>query len=180
MDYQAILDKYYPKENKLRHVLLTHSHSVADMALSIVAHHPELGADADFVREGAMLHDIGVFRCDAPSIYCTGSEPYIRHGLLGGELLRKEGYPRHARVCERHTGTGITVENIRKQHLPLPEHDFLPETIEEQIICFADKFFSKTHLDVCRTPEQARAKLVKFGEDGLSRFDHWCEIFLSL
>jgi len=178
MDYQGILDKYYPKDNALRHVLLSHSRSVTEFALRIVVAHPELGADAGFVREGAMLHDLGVFRCDAPSIFCTGKEPYIRHGLLGAEILREEGFPRHARVCERHTGTGITVQDIRVQHLPLPERDFLPETIEEQIICFADKFFSKTHLEVCRTPVQARAKLVRFGEDGVSRFDHWASLFL--
>lgn len=178
MDYQSILDKYYPAHDELRHILLTHSRCVADMALSIVAHHPELGADAQFVEEAAMLHDIGVCRCDAPSICCHGTEPYIRHGLIGADMLRAEGLPRHARVCERHTGAGITLANIQRQQLPLPPRDFLPETIEEQIVCFADKFFSKSHLDRRYTTAQARSKLERFGEEGLQRFDHWTKAFL--
>lgn len=178
MDAQRIIDKYYPEDDQLRRIFLSHSGSVADMAVSIAERHPELRADTAFVREAALLHDIGIFLCDAPSIACHGTEPYIRHGLLGARLMRGEGYPRHARVCERHTGAGISLRNILAQQLPLPHRDFLPETVEEQIVCFADKFFSKTHLGVCRTPEQARAKLQRFGEEGLARFDRWAALFL--
>jgi len=124
-----------------------------------------------------MLHDIGIIRCDAPGIQCFGSEPYICHGRLGAEMLRKEGFPRHARVCERHTGAGITREQIINQHLPLPEQDFLPETMEEKVICYADKFFSKTHLDKEKTVEQAERSLAKFGEEGVLRFREWEQIF---
>ena len=59
-----------------------------------------------------MLHDIGIFKCDAAGIQCFGTEPYICHGRIGAELLRSEGFPRHARVCERHTGAGITKAQI--------------------------------------------------------------------
>ena len=52
-----------------------------------------------------------------------------------------------------------------------------PVTIEEQIICFADKFFSKTHLTEEKTVEKARKSLLKFGEDGIKRFDRWCQMF---
>ena len=145
--YQAVIDKYYPHDNELRHILITHSRSVADLALALAKRLPELCLDLQFVEEAAMLHDIGIVRCDAPSIHCFGTEPYIAHGRQGAEMLRAEGMPRHARVCERHTGAGITREAIETQHLPLPLQDFLPETLEEQLICYADKFFSKTKLD---------------------------------
>lgn len=92
-------------------------------------------------------------------------------------MLRKEGFPRHARVCERHTGAGVTREQIINQHLPLPEQDFLPETMEEKVICYADKFFSKTHLDKEKTVEQAERSLAKFGEEGVLRFREWEQIF---
>ena len=133
--WKAIIDKYYSDNEPLRQILLTHSRSVADMAIAVARRHPELGADEDFLFEAAMLHDIGVFKTDAPGIQCFGDEPYIRHGWLGGQLLRQEGLPRHARVAERHTGTGLTREAIIRQALPLPVEDFSPETIEEQIIC---------------------------------------------
>ena len=113
MDYQRIIDKYYPTENKLKNILMVHSRSVADFALAVIARHPELNIDASFVEEAAMLHDIGIFQCDASGIECFGSNPYILHGRIGAELLRKESLPQHARVCERHTGAGITKEQIQ-------------------------------------------------------------------
>ena len=177
MDYQAIIDKYYPEENELRHILITHSQSVAQKALQIVSSHPELHLDAQFVEEAAMLHDLGIFRTDAPGIQCFGCEPYICHGRLGAEIMRKEGYERHACVCERHTGAGITCEEIIKQGLPLPHQEFLPETMEEKVICYADKFFSKTHLDREKTIAQAEKSLAKFGEEGVKRFQEWERMF---
>lgn len=177
IDYQKIIDKYYPQDNALRRLLLKHSRQVAQRALQIAQRHPELGADQRFLEEGAMLHDIGVFRCHAPSIYCEGTEPYLRHGLIGGQLLRKEGYPDHARVCERHTGTGLTIEEINEQHLPLPPADYVPETIEEQIICYADKFYSKSHPDRVSTVDDVIASLRKFGSKGVDKFKKWSETF---
>ena len=177
MDYQAIIDKYYPEDNELRRILLVHSRSVADKALAIADRHPELSLDRQFIEEAAMLHDIGIVRCNAPGIQCFGTEPYICHGRIGADMLRAEGFPRYARVCERHTGAGITRSQIIVQKLPLPEQDFLPETMEEKVICYADKFFSKTHLDKEKTVEQAMASLSKFGEEGLARFRAWVKIF---
>lgn len=178
MNYELIIGKYYPADNQLRQILLTHSSAVADRALLIADRHPELGLDRQFLYEAAMLHDIGVFRTDAPGIQCFGTEPYIRHGIIGADIMRTEGFPRHARVCERHTGAGITLDAIRTQHLPLPtDHDLLPETIEEQVICYADKFYSKSHLDRIRTVEQAARSLEKFGSEGVARFMEWAHRF---
>ena len=177
MNYNLLIDKYYPEDNELRHILINHSQSVARKALQIVSSHPEMHLDAQFVEEAAMLHDLGIFRTDAPGIQCFGSEPYICHGRLGAEILRKEGYERHARVCERHTGAGITCKEIIAQGLPLPHQDFLPETMEEKVICYADKFFSKTHLDREKSIEKAEKSLAKFGEDGVMRFREWERMF---
>lgn len=177
MDYQKIIDRYYPEDNALKHILLVHSQSVAQRALQIVSHHPNLHLDHRFIEEAAMLHDIGICRCYAPSIACFGTADYILHGRLGAEILRQEGYPRHARVCERHTGAGLTREAIERQHLPLPAQDFLPETLEEKVICYADKFYSKTHLNKEKSIEEAAHSLAKFGEEGVERFREWVKLF---
>lgn len=174
----ALIDKYYPEENELRHILLTHSRSVADKALLIAERHPELHADRDFLYEGAMLHDIGIFLTDADGIHCYGTHPYICHGYLGADLMRSEGFPRHALVCERHTGAGLSLEQIVGQSLPVPHREMTPVSIEEQIICFADKFYSKTKLDKEKSVEKARKSLERYGEAGLERFDRWCREFL--
>lgn len=177
MDYLAIIDQYYPQESKVRDILLTHSECVVRKALQIADKHPELKLDRNFIQEAAMLHDIGIVKCDAPGIECFGTEPYIKHGIIGADMLRAAGYPRHARVCERHTGAGIALQNIIEQHLPLPHQDFLPETMEEQVICYADKFYSKTHLDRVRTPEQALKSIGRFGKEGAERFAKWMQLF---
>lgn len=178
MDYKAIIDKYYPEDNALKRILMIHSRSVADKALSIVDAHPELCADRKFVEEAAMLHDIGIFKCDASGIYCFGSKPYICHGTIGSELMCAEGFPRHALVCERHTGAGLSIADIERQNLPVPHRDLLPVSIEEQIVCFADKFFSKTKLDKEKDVEKAFLSVAKFGEESAERFRTWCKIFL--
>ena len=145
--------------------------------MQIVSLHPELNLDREFIEEAAMLHDIGIIKTDAPGIKCFGTEPYICHGILGAEMLRQEGLPRHARVCERHTGAGLSLNEIVSQNLPLPHQDFLPETLEEQVICYADKFFSKTHLDREKSVEKAEKSIAKFGEEGLARFKQWEKMF---
>ena len=163
MDYLSIINKYYPADDELRRVLLQHSRQVADRCLQIVKKHRELPVDVQFLEEAAMLHDIGIYQCDAPSIHCHGREPYIKHGPIGGDLLRQEGFPRHARVAERHTGTG------------LPGYE--PETLEEQLVCYADKFFSKSSPDHVRTVAETAQSLEKFGHEGVEKFMEWAARF---
>jgi len=174
----TIIYKYYPVANQLRNILLTHSSQVAKKALQVADAHPELHLDRQFLEEASMLHDIGIFLCDAPAIQCFGTHRYICHGYLGAELMRSEGYERHALVCERHTGAGLSLSQIEDQDLPVPHRDMLPISMEEQVVCFADKFYSKTRLAEEKTVEQARKSLLKFGEEGIVRFDHWCQMFL--
>ena len=196
MDYLALLHHYYPEDNALRRMLLHHSRQVCARALQIVERHPELGANRNLVEAGAMLHDIGIFLTDAPGIHCHGTAHYILHGSLGAQLLRNEAeqlkkekqqaiqlqeelhfYEALARICERHTGTGLTRQTIIERGLPDPQQDLLPETIEEQIICYADKFYSKSHLERERTIPQTLQSLEKFGDEGVEKFRHWTELF---
>ncbi|WP_281643952.1 HD domain-containing protein [Bacteroides zoogleoformans] len=178
MSPESLIDKYYPEESPLKHILLIHSRAVAHKALQIAECHPEFSLDKAFIYEAAMLHDIGIFLTDAAGIHCSGDKSYICHGYLGADLLRSEGYPRHALVCERHTGAGLSLAEIISQNLPVPHREMVPVSLEEQVICFADKFYSKTHLEKEKSIDKARKSLERYGEEGLRRFDHWCEEFL--
>ena len=140
MNPLQIIEKYYRPDSEIFKILIKHSSDVAKKAVNIAKKHPDKISDVDFIYEAAMLHDIGVFLTDAPKINCHGNMPYICHGYLGADILRAEGFPLHARVCERHTGTGLSLENIVANNLPLPHRDLQPETWAEKIICFADKF----------------------------------------
>jgi uncharacterized protein len=174
-----IIKKYYSENTDLYRILVTHSISVSEKALYVAKLHPEMNLNIPFIKEAAMLHDIGIFKTDAPEIFCTGDAPYICHGYLGSELMKQEGYPHHALVCERHTGTGITKEEIINRGYPIPHRDMLPLSLEEQIICFADKFYSKTKLEKEKPIDKIRKGLSKHGEASVKRFDYWCELFLG-
>ena len=174
-----IIKKYYQEGTELYKILLEHSFSVADKSLSIAQMHPEMNLDKAFIYEAAMLHDIGVFKTNAADIYCYGEFPYICHGYLGRELLEAEGFPHHALVCERHTGAGLSLENIIKNNLPVPKRDMLPESREEQLICFADKFFSKLKPGKEKSIDKIKKNLSKHGEDSVEKFDSWCKLFLG-
>ena len=126
-----IIAKYYPVGSEAYRILVIHSRSVADKALAIARMHPEMNLDLTFVEEAAMLHDIGIFRCNAPDIDCHGNR------------------------------------------------DFMPETLEEQLICYADKFYSKTKLDKEKSVEKVKQGLSKYGNETVERFDNWCKLFLG-
>ncbi|MCR5049598.1 MAG: HD domain-containing protein [Paludibacteraceae bacterium] len=171
VDYNAIIDKYYAASPELKNVLVTHSRQVADRALSIIDHHPEWTVDRQFVEEAAMLHDIGIIFCKAPKIFCVGEHAYIEHGYLGAELLRQEGLPKHALVAERHTGTGITIEQVEREELPIPVRDYCPQSLEEKIICYADKFYSKSHIGEEVDLDKVKANIWKYGHDAIVRWN---------
>mgnify|MGYP000845319234 CR=1 FL=1 len=178
MNTLVIIEKYYKKGSDLYNILVQHSTDVTNKAVSIAESHPELNIDIQFVKEAGMLHDIGIFQTNAPSIKCFGTKPYLCHGYLGHDMLNSLGYPRHALVCERHTGTGISLDEIVEQDLPLPHRDMQPVSIEEQLICFADCFFSKTHIGEERSVEKVKQSLAKFGQGSVRKFEKWCAIFL--
>lgn len=171
MDYQAVIDKYYPAGTPLRDVYMRHCRSVADLALSI-AREQQLPLDSAEIEAAAMLHDIGIFLTDAPGIHCYGSQPYICHGILGARLLRQEGVPEIiAAVAERHTGAGITADDIKEMNLPLPPGDYMPRTLLERLVCYADKFYSKSG-DMKRKPlDRVRASMLRHSEATLDRFE---------
>ena len=179
MDALNILYHFYPEDTPLRQLLLKHSTQVRDKALAIRRAAGRKGENADpgLVAAGALLHDIGIGHCHAPKILCTGTEDYMRHGIIGARLLRGygaemgENYEPYARICERHTGSGLTAAEIRAENLPLPEEDFLPETPEETLICLADKFFSKSGDLQEKSLKKVRKSMEKFGEAPARRLE---------
>ncbi|MDR1562179.1 MAG: HDIG domain-containing protein [Dysgonamonadaceae bacterium] len=174
-----IIRKYYQKGTDLYEILMDHSFSVAYKSLHLARLHPEMNLDTDFIFDAAVLHDIGIFQTTEPKFHCFGEFPYICHGYLGYELLMAEGFPRHALVCERHTGTGLSLQRIIHDSLPLPHRDMQPQSLEEQLICFADKFFSKSRPGKEKKIEKIRKSLSKHGQEPVDKFDAWCRLFIG-
>lgn len=179
MDPIELISKYYKPKSKSYEILMGHSQSVTEKALKIALNHSELNPDTKFIKEAAMIHDIGIFMTNAPNLFCFGDYPYLAHGYLGCELMTNLDFPEHGLVCERHTGTGISKEEIVRKKLPLPHRDLIPESVEEQIIAFADKFFSKSSGNYKeKTLKEVRKSIAAFGNSNINRFEEWCELFL--
>lgn len=176
-----LIKKYYGESPEAYKILIDHSRLVCRRALKIARNLHRQGIDIDlqFIAEAAMLHDIGMIQTATPDLGCFGKGPYIQHGVRGKSMLEREGLPHHARVCERHIGVGLTGDAIIAQHLPLPVRDMRPETLEEQIICYADLFYSKgkNNRDKEKSFAQVRKKLLEFGEDNVAVFDAWAAQF---
>jgi uncharacterized protein len=181
----AVLARHLEPASEIYGCLVVHSVLVARKARRIAEEyldrHPEASVDLEFLTEAALLHDIGVKACRSSKLPTTGDEPYVRHGVIGREILDAEGLPRHALVCERHTGAGITREEVIRLDLPIPPRDYLPVSLEEKIICVADKFFSKTPGKLWRKekPEKVERSLLKHGPDVLSRWRALCREVLE-
>lgn len=174
-----IIEKYYPPGSMGYNIYLPHCQAVTELALRIAGLHPHLQANEEVIEFGGMLHDLGIFYTDSPEIGCFGHLPYIAHGYIGRELLEKEGLSMISLICERHIGVGITVEDIERRHLPLPKRDMTPQTIEEKIICYADKFYSKSasNLLLPKPLERVKKSISKYGEDKWKVFEGMMEIF---
>ena len=173
-----LIHKYYDNSPQARQILLEHSRQVTRRALKVgrqLQRSERIEIDLQFIAEAAMLHDIGMIQTNTPALGCFGKGSYLRHGIAGRAILENEGFPKHALVCERHIGIGLTASEIHEQRLPLPERDMLPISIEEQIICYADLFYSKNEkkLGEEKTVDTVRESLRKYGENKLVVFDQW-------
>jgi len=89
----------------------------------------DFDVDVSLVEIGAILHDIGRSKTNS-----------IHHGVIGAEILRnKKVDEKVVLICERHIGSGI--DKIDAENYGLPPKNYIPETIEEKIVCHADNFF---------------------------------------
>ncbi len=141
--------------------------------------HARSGADLDIelVRAGSLLHDVGVYRLYDETGKLDHAD-YIRHGVLGHGLLLEEGFPEEiCRFASRHTGVGLTREDVLRQELPLPPADYVAETGEETLVMYADKFHTKTAPPAFLTADAYAASLRRFGEDKVAAFKSMRSIF---
>lgn len=179
----SLIEKYFLPHTHAYRILRTHSEQVAEKALKIATRLNKKKAiaaiDLNFIYEAALLHDIGIYAVYAPELGCFGQHPYLQHGVIGAHLLTNEMMPKHARVCERHIGVGLTAVEIIAQKLPLPVQDYLPQTIEEQIITYADLFFSKNpnKLTQEKTATTVRKGVTYYGDEKGEIFDQWHQQF---
>jgi len=109
--------------------IIEHCTTVAEVARILAAEFERRGhkVDVKAVVAAAMLHDIGRSRIQT-----------VRHGVEGANIVESEGADKKVvEMIRRHVGAGISPEEAKA--LGLPDLDYIPRTLEERIVCFADK-----------------------------------------
>lgn len=111
--------------------VIDHTLKVRRKALEIGKKLKEKGfkVNLELLETGSYLHDIG-----------RSVTQDVRHAIESARIAKEYGFSEPViRMIERHVGAGITLEEAK--NLGLPERDFIPQTLEEKILSYADKFF---------------------------------------
>jgi uncharacterized protein len=120
------------KTLKVPYQVRRHSLKVSEKALEIAEKINKANVNLELVEIGALLHDVGRSKTHG-----------FNHAIIGGKILRERGYPEAlARICDTHILGGLDKEDT--SNAGLPQKDYIPQTLEEKIICLADKYIAGT------------------------------------
>jgi uncharacterized protein len=117
------------KQNKCPSQVIAHCIAVTDYAVDLAAQLKNKGQEVnmDLVEAGGVLHDLG--RCKTNK---------VEHGVVGSEFAQQLGLPQEVvNVIKRHVGAGISEKEA--QAMGWPKDNYVPQTLEEKIVCYADK-----------------------------------------
>ncbi len=116
-------------ENNCPPQVISHCEAVTVLALELAGKLKAKGVEIDLglVEAGALLHDIGRAKTHG-----------VDHGLIGAQIAQEIGLPKSViDIIKRHVGAGITDEEA--EWLEWPQDNYMPTTIEEKVVCYADK-----------------------------------------
>ena len=125
----AILQK-----NQCPPKVIEHCQAVAALALELAKQIEAKNhkINLQLVEIGALLHDIGRSKTHT-----------VDHAIVGAKLAEKVNLPQPVvSIIKRHVGAGITAEEA--QWLGWPEDNYIPQTIEEKIVSYADKLIDNS------------------------------------
>lgn len=130
--------------------VIKHCRAVARLAAQIARKCVENGVKVDvrLVYVGALLHDVGRSKTHS-----------VHHAIVGAEIARSLGLSESIiAIIERHVGGGISPEEAAR--LGWPDGNYMPESIEEKIVSYADKLIEGTRVvSIDETIEKFRREL---------------------
>lgn len=89
-----------------------------------------IDCDIDLLRAGAFLHDIG-----------RSVDHSIMHAVIGASIADDLGLPREVvEIIRKHVGAGLDEQDVIE--MGLPKGNYIPDTIEQKIVCHADNMVS--------------------------------------
>ena len=107
--------------------VIVHCCTVWTMAEAIAR---RIDCDVDLLRAGAFLHDIG-----------RSVDHSIMHAVIGASIAADLGLPREVvEIIRKHVGAGLDEQDVIE--MGLPKGNYIPDTIEQKIVCHADNMVS--------------------------------------
>ena len=129
------------REEGLSPAVIRHSCVVNVVAMEIAR---RCGANLDLVNAASLLHDIGRSRTHG-----------VQHVSESVRIARERNLPEELVKCiGRHIASGFTAEEAKA--LGLPEGDYMPVTLEDKVVNFADNLVSDRSI---KTLDQAAERM---------------------
>lgn len=139
---RALHKKYAPDDHSFD-LAYTHCRIVAEIALDTVRRN-KLAVNEKLLYQAAMLHDIGAYTLYIPELRTFKQDGYEQHALVGAALLAEEGFPNElCQIVHDHRLMGVTADETKKRRWKTAYIDAIPDSLEGELVCFADRFHSK-------------------------------------
>ncbi|MGB9915128.1 MAG: HDIG domain-containing metalloprotein [Candidatus Bathyarchaeales archaeon] len=116
--------------------VIAHCEAVSKLALKTASALKNKGFNIDMalVEVGALLHDLG-----------RSLTHSVHHAVIGADLAKKARLPNAViSIIKRHVGGGITADEA--EALGWPKDVYVPVTLEEKIVAYADKLIEKAEV----------------------------------
>lgn len=140
---EALHHKYAPN-NKVYDLVYGHCRIICEIALWCASNVKGTKVNVDLLQTAALLHDIGAYILFDEEGKVANSRMYRLHAILGAKIVADEGIDmRISKIIETHPLLGLTQQEIVDASLPLPFRNYEPDTIEGELLCYADRFHSK-------------------------------------
>ncbi len=141
-EIERLHHKYAPNDI-VYDLVYRHCQIVSDIA-SWCAENSQQKLDMDLLKKACLLHDIGSYAFFDANGQNLNERLYPQHAILGSKILQDEGIDsRLTDIVETHVLLGLTKSEIINTPWYLPERDYVPSSIEGELLCYADRFHSK-------------------------------------
>ena len=171
------LHKKYAPNNTVFELVYGHCRIVCEIALWAADNiSTDTQVNTDLLQSAALLHDIGTYVFFDDNGKGLNDRLYPQHAILGAKILADEGVDKSITdLIETHILLGLSKHEIVEKPWPLPARDYLPSTIEGELLCYADRFHSKH--PTFNSYDTFLAKLKESLPQQAAKFEAWSKRF---
>jgi len=175
-DIERLHHKYAPNQ-KVYDLVYGHCQIVCEIALWCADNISQnTKVDKELLQKATLLHDIGSYAFFDDEGNTLNDRLYPQHAILGARILEDEGLSKDiADIISTHVLLGLSKQEIIDTPWYLPERDYIPQCIEGELLCYADRFHSKH--PTFNAYDTFLARLKKSLPKQSERFEKWAERF---